>query len=197
MISIVALNGGKYKKYLPEFLSSIQPQLGNHELIVDPWFPDQHHADMINHVIAKARGEWILQVGTDDKLCPGALDALEKSIEPGFDVFYGNLKFFEGSDDVCLANQNITLEDFRENNQVYISSLFSKHAWKTVGGFWGDDNFAEDWDFWMRLMKAGFKFKYIDKIILEYRVHQDQAWNTMCEHFEEMKELINKRMDLI
>src|ERR1017187_2281002 len=97
MISIVALNGGSYVKFLPEFFDSILPQLGDNELIVDPWSPDECHVDMINRAIAKAKGDWILQVGTDDKLCSGAIAAFEEALEPGYDVYYGMLKLFGGA----------------------------------------------------------------------------------------------------
>lgn len=198
VISIVALNGGTYTKFLSDFLDSVLPQLtGGHELVLDDWNANENHSTMINRAIARANGEWILQVGSDDLLVPGSIKAFEDAIEcdPGYDVYYGNLKFFGERNELCVPRKDICLADFRINNQVYISSLFRKQAWEAVGGFWGSSTFAEDWDFWMRLMKAGFKFKYIDKTIIEYRVHPEQAWVTMCTHFEEMREVINRRMD--
>jgi len=52
--------------------------------------------------------------------------------------------------------------------------IFSRTAWKTLGGFDGSYRYSGDLDFWVRAHLAGFTFKYYDLPVAAWRIRPGQ-----------------------
>jgi glycosyltransferase involved in cell wall biosynthesis len=131
-----------------------------------------------NTAISTALGEYVVMMDCDDYFLPHALEKMEYFIGDN-DIVYGNL-IFKDSGVRLIPNKNIKLEDFAVNNQLYTASLYRKSMWEFLGGYWvRDEAFPEDWDFWARAMKAGYKFRYIDVDIYVKRDRPESEWNKM------------------
>lgn len=139
-----------------------------------------------NKGISQAKYKWILPLDDDDELCEGVLKEMVKlGEESDADVVYGNV-IYHGNR--LIPNKDIKPDDFKKNNQLYVSSLFKKDLWEQIGGYWEVRDVYEDWDFWGRISRAGFKFKYIP--IDVYKYHGGEAVSGL----EKQREDISKKV---
>lgn len=88
-----------------------------------------------------------------------------------------------GAENVVQASQeNIVLADFAVWPPLTDKAMFRREVWETVGGYstdvgiperpWGC---AEDWDFWIKVWKAGFTdYGVVKDVVYYYRMHDEQ-----------------------
>lgn len=57
------------------------------------------------------------------------------------------------------------------------SAFISKQLWIDLDGFDESIPFVEDWPFYIKAMKSGVKFSYLDKITVKYRIHNSFSEN--------------------
>lgn len=87
-----------------------------------------------------------------------------------------------GAENVVQASQeHISLADFAVWPPLTDKAMFRRHVWEAVGGYsldvmvpgsWGA---AEDWEFWIKVWKAGFTdFAVIKEPVYYYRMHPEQ-----------------------
>lgn len=129
-----------YRKYLPDCIISIQEQMlpGDEILVIDdmagltavdvlgcrlhynPWLLGC--ADSWNIGVSLADNEWVILMGSDDKLLPGALDACREVLmdKPDPLGFY-NLSCQVDTGEVVTAHNN--------------AAMVSKALWELTGGF--------------------------------------------------------------
>ncbi len=87
-----------------------------------------------------------------------------------------------GGQNVVQASQsNATLADFAVWPPLVDKAMFRRHVWETVGGYSADVlvpgsyGAAEDWEFWIKVFKAGFtNFAVIEEPLYYYRMHDQQ-----------------------
>jgi len=84
---------------------------------------------------------------------------------------------FGDRSDVYLPTQPLEVQNsvglpiILSANTIFHSSLYGKALWETVGGY--DEKMTlgyEDWEFWIRLAKAGAEFHLIEEPLYEYRI---------------------------
>jgi len=83
----------------------------------------------------------------------------------------------------------LTMKDLLKQNYVVISSLMKKEVYVQVGGFDPDLDLFEDWLFFLKAMKLGFKF-YRANTFLKYR----QRTLSRNHHNEEHKIRITEKI---
>jgi glycosyltransferase involved in cell wall biosynthesis len=133
--------------------------------------PDRGQSHAINKGMAKATGDYLTWLNSDDWYLPGALQRMHELFaanpEAGMVVGKG-----------CIVNQeekvldsisptpDITLESLygwlNGGNFLQPSSAYSRSAWETVGQIDEDIHIALDLDLWLRMAKAGVKFVTTD-----------------------------------
>lgn len=125
-----------------------------------------------NSGIKAAKTEYVVTLDSDDKISPNFVEKCLAKID-GFDVVSTWLQTF-GTENRAWGSNVLTptYADFRQKNRINCCSLFTRQAWKDVGGY--DESMKEgfeDWDFWRRLSRQGKRFMIIPEYLFFYRKH--------------------------
>ncbi len=115
----------------------------------------------------------------DDIMMPDRLELSIKALSDS-NIIYGNGKCFGLHNNISTSFPYVNFKLLSHYNLISGGSVcFRRNVWKSVGGFYEGDDIHEDHDFWLRVAKAGFKFKYINKILYHYRVHSKSITHRM------------------
>lgn len=135
---------------------------------------NKHLSGARNTGIKRAEGTWILPLDSDDKIHPEYVTkTLQCAKNNGSDIVstwletFGNENRRWGSLDVEPVYQN-----FLQKNHINCCSLFKKSMWTDLGGY--DENMKqgfEDWDFWRRATRKGYKVNILTEYLFQYRKH--------------------------
>ena len=159
--------------------ADILARLGDH---LHHWAsePDSGHADAINRGMAKAGGEVLAYLNSDDLLLPGALAYIAGyfAAHPDVDVVYGHRVLIDhnGEEIGRWVMPRHDDEVLRWNDYVPQETLFWRRAiWEACGGrLDGDLRFSLDWDLLLRFRRAGARFVRVPRFIGAFRVHPAQ-----------------------
>jgi glycosyltransferase involved in cell wall biosynthesis len=143
--------------------------------------PDKGMTDGINKGFRKAQGELVMWLNADDRLKPGALQAVKEFAEsnPDADVIYGGWDYMDGDGNMIRRMQALPF-DFRILIQqgCYIGSTacFYRRATTIAEGHLLDDQFGfcMDGEYYARLAHLGKKFRHMPDILADFRLH-DQS----------------------
>lgn len=122
--------------------------------------------------IEESRGRYICMLDADDMLAEGyfkhAIRVLE---EEYYDIVYPDIKYFE-EEDREHDMPEFYYDNIFEFNTIPTPSIFRKSFWEENHiGYSTSRQIFEDWDFWMRMAKAGARIKHIEGFYHLYRVH--------------------------
>lgn len=128
-----------------------------------------------NSGIQESIGEYILTLDADDKydttFIEKALVILKKSKKTGI-VSSWVCRFSENNRFELIKPNGSILKDFLFSNAAIGTSLFRKECWANVGGY--DEEMRsgyEDWEFYIRVCKAGWDVFIIQEPLFFYRQH--------------------------
>ncbi len=89
------------------------------------------------------------------------------------------------------------LKDFLSFNRAGTNMLLKKSVWQETGGF--DESMTqgyEDWEFWIRVTKSGYKIASIPEALYSYRIQKkSHNHNAMNKHLENYKIIIDKHIE--
>jgi glycosyltransferase involved in cell wall biosynthesis len=136
--------------------------------------PDGGIADAFNKGLARARGELVAFLNADDAYEPGALEAVQRVHENDSDaVVYGDVKWLDGERAVRLrppARRWGLGPYFHFDTPVFHPACFApRRALEQVGGFDAGLSYAMDYDLLLRLHRAGWRFRYLERMLTRYR----------------------------
>jgi len=132
-----------------------------------------------NTGIGLAKSEYIMCLDADDMLKKDAIKEHMKIAEPDAIAQCGLMYF--GTQNAIYRPLGATYESLIKSNTVYCNSVFPKAYWKKVAGFDESETMRlglEDWEFWIRMTKAGLKVNTSDYIALLYRRHGSTMTHT-------------------
>jgi glycosyltransferase involved in cell wall biosynthesis len=165
--AIIIVDDGSTNENTLNFLSQI-----NDEKIKILYQENKGPAAARNKGARYCDSEYILFLDSDDKLIPAFIDEgiQQLSADAQAGVVYGNaIAFGDASRENFKAKPFDSIE-LLVKNFIPMCVVMRKKAWEDVAGI--DENLVqyEDWEFWVRVHKAGWKFIYSDKILFEYRI---------------------------
>lgn len=146
-----------------------------------------------NTGIRNASGTFILPLDADDRIAP---DFIENTICHK-DIVAGWCQEFEQSNKLWEPIPNPTYEDFVKRNQINHCALFKKEMWEELGGY--DENMRdgfEDWDFWLRATKAGYKVTVTPEALFFYRKHGPSMVNHALKNKTKIMEYMKAKGSL-
>ncbi|MFV7236084.1 glycosyltransferase family 2 protein [Flavobacterium sp. ZB4R12] len=125
--------------------------------------------------IENAKGEFIVTLDADDKyeatFIEKALTVLLNNDEVGIVSSWG-IYFMEDKQFQVYKSIGKSITDFLFHNAAIGTSLFRKECWEKAGGY--DENPRngyEDWEFYIRVCKLGWKVHIIEEVLFFYRQH--------------------------
>jgi glycosyltransferase involved in cell wall biosynthesis len=163
--------------------------------------PDRGQADAINRGLARARGEVLGYLNSDDLLLPGALAAVGDAFasDPDLVFVYGRAVYIDA--------EGRTLGPYltRPYNARALASFcfvaqpaafFRRRVWEEIGPFDASLHHTMDYDFWLRLASRypPERVRYLDRELAAARLHPDAktvaGWGRALE---EILDLVKRR----
>ena len=153
---------------------------------------DKGQTDAINKGFARASGEILAWINSDDTYEPGAVSAAVKYLQehPEVGMVYGDCNFINESGRV-IGKFNSAQTNYRLLRQGYAhipqqTMFFRADLWKQVGPLDPSFYFAMDYDLWTRIA-AKTEIKYIPQTWANFRLHtsgktiiaDDRCWPEM------------------
>jgi glycosyltransferase involved in cell wall biosynthesis len=155
-----------------------------------------------NTGVARARAPFVCCLDADDRLAPTFVEKSVAALEDDPSIAFVNvgMQWFDERDD-AIAAHDCQIPDMLVHNRAVVGSLFRKCAWQQVGGYFGGFSVKgiEDWDFWLRLLQAGYRAGVVPELLYEYRVRagsMSQAMYTPAHWENLMRELVARHRQL-
>jgi len=127
-----------------------------------------------NRAIREATGDYILPLDADDRIEPTyvakAAAVLDAQSDVGI-VYCRATKF--GVEQGAWELNDYSPDELALGNVIFASAMFRRADWERLGGF--DETLRhgmEDYDFWIRLVHAGWKVVRLDETLFHYRVRE-------------------------
>ena len=121
-----------------------------------------------NQGISKARGDWIIPLDADDKLAPSYISkTLALAKEQSLDFVVTDIQNFGAQ--ARIHRTNINLYDQLYDNRLTCCALLARHVFDQLKY---DESFTrglEDWELWIRILKANLKGEVIHEPLFHYR----------------------------
>lgn len=123
--------------------------------------------------VSQANGKHICCLDADDTVEPTYFEKCVSLLEsnPGVSFAYSLVRLFEDQQEIWQT-QPFNLRLLLEYNHVCVGAVFSKQSWEKSGGFDPAMRGYEDWDFWIRMGKAGFRGQLIPEPLYNHRRHR-------------------------
>jgi len=158
------------------------------------WVSEKDHGqtDAINKGFARAKGDILAWINSDDTYEPGAVSAAVKYLQdhPDVGLVYGDCNFINESGRV-IGRFNSAQTDLPLLRRGFVhipqqASFFRADLWKQVGPLDTSFYFAMDYDLWTRLA-ARSQLKYVPQTWANFRLHtsgktivsDDRCWPEM------------------
>jgi alpha-1,3-rhamnosyltransferase len=150
----------------------------------------------VNRGLKTASGEWIYVLSGDDALVETALEKVHSFVKtrPEISIFQGIAAVY--NDDFLSQNfvknisQNHRTSEFfghsaeqqyqqlLRHNRIVAPAVFYKKTIVEQVGFCDETiPMIDDWPLWLNLTKSGYKFYFLNEVLVNYRTHKQSITN--------------------
>lgn len=159
-----------------------------------------------NKAIREARGEYFAFQDSDDIAEPDRIEISVRYLEKySADVVYGGWRaLVDGSREIDIENGQEVFSpdcDYAMLKELCVpcqSTVMAKtEALRKVGGLKSQMRYREDHELWLRMAYYGYKFKSIDRILTNLRLHDGNLELTFKDGEEKWFDLMQKEHQII
>jgi glycosyltransferase involved in cell wall biosynthesis len=158
---------------------------------------DCGQSDALNRGFGLASGEIIGWLNADDRYRPGCFDHVAKAFadNPDVDVVYGDFTVMNEEGVIQSVRREIGFNRFilLYHRFLYIptpSTFFRRRVFGDGNLLNRDLHYAMDYDFFLRLANAGYRFRHIPHVIADFRLHPESKSCSMEHAQSEEKQRI-------
>lgn len=143
--------------------------------------PDRGMSDAINKGFDRAKGDWVIWLNADDRLKPGALQAmLEHLRKSDADVVYGDWDFMDESGSFLrhvVAPRWSLFVHVHHHCFIGSTAAFYRKSSVLGGGhrLRTDFHYVMDGEFYARLHTVGLEFEKVRATVADFRLHGTNA----------------------
>ncbi|MCR4432278.1 MAG: glycosyltransferase [Tepidanaerobacteraceae bacterium] len=139
--------------------------------------PDRGQSDAINKGFHRASGEILHWLNSDDVLVPGALQNVAEYFlkHPEIGCVIGDIEMIDENSNLLFQRKAIP---FHFRTALYgacsvpqPSTLFRREAWLKTGDLDVSLQYQMDFEYFLRMAKAGVKFGLLRKPVARFRLH--------------------------
>jgi len=150
--------------------------------------PDRGQSHAINKGLARAKGEILAYLNSDDVLLPRAIETAVGYFEehPDWDVIYGDAAFVDDSDTVIgsYPTADYTFERLMHQCCICQPAAFWRAAIaRRVGPFNESLLYALDYEYWIRIDRANGKIMHVPEQLAWSRIHTGTKTETQRRRF--------------
>jgi glycosyltransferase involved in cell wall biosynthesis len=155
-----------------------------------------------NFGISKSSGQYILPVDADDIIYDPKwlIDSVSQINEETIVTSFAGL---------CDENMNSkkqiwpddkidrTWSKIINRNNIVVSSMYPKSMWEKIGGY--DEKMLswEDWEFWIRAYKAGYKLIRLNHVYYHYRQNENGNLNKPKASYSDIEKYFRNKHPII
>jgi glycosyltransferase involved in cell wall biosynthesis len=180
LLEMIVVDGGSSDVKTRKILDELEQE--GHYVLTEP---NRGLGAARNAGIRRAKGEFILPLGSDSRLRDAYLNEgvslLKNNIRLG--VVYADAEYF-GDRTGRSHVQEFDLLSMIRGNFIDACALFRKNLWEKVGGY--DEQMPwtgwEDWDFWLRVAYRQGTFVHLAKVGFDHCVRNDSLGLEAHEH---------------
>ena len=153
--------------------------------------PDKGMSDGINKGFRKATGDWVMWLNCDDYFFPGALAKVKEFAlaHPEADVIHGDCVYVTEDGEPMRRKYDTPVDewDFLFVGCCIPSTATFYHRRVLEAGQWLDTDYRNcmDWEYYLRLMRSGFRFGYVPEALAGFRWHEESTtqknWQRMID----------------
>jgi glycosyltransferase involved in cell wall biosynthesis len=138
--------------------------------------PDRGQAHALNKGFARARGDVLAYLNSDDVLAPGAVEkaVVHLLAHPDWDLVYGRANYIDEGGRIVGAYPTapFTFRRLVEDNCVCQPAAFWRaRLARRVGPFDEALDCCMDYDYWLRAARAGLRLEYVEDLLASSRLH--------------------------
>jgi glycosyltransferase involved in cell wall biosynthesis len=159
--------------------------------------------DAVNKGFLRAQGKIVGWINADDRYEKNAVESIVHTFNvlPDIDLIYGRLRgcFDDQGHERDLYCRNFSIKWLRRYCYTNPSATFLKADIIRREGYTLDLSVPTygDWDWFLRLAKAGKKFHYYPHVVGFFRIHRESRIMTMNRHQQQAERiLIARRHDI-
>lgn len=141
--------------------------------------PDRGMYDAINKGINLARGEIIAYLNTDDRYYSDTVSTVVEALGSSTDIdfVYGDCTYIDSDELPMYTFHSIPyirsiIENMGRIPWAQQTCFWRKSVHEKIGAFDADLKYCGDYDFFMRMVLAKYRGKYLKKVRAKYMVHE-------------------------
>jgi glycosyltransferase involved in cell wall biosynthesis len=162
--------------------------------------PDHGQTDAINKGMARAKGEILTYLNSDDILFPHAIERVVQYFRqhPSCDMVYGDADYIDEEDSVLgsYRTADYSFNRLLEDCMVCQPAAFwRRRIAEKVGPFDERLNFAMDYDYWLRIAKADGEIRFLPEKLACSRLYPEtKTRSARSRIYKEIFEICRKNV---
>ena len=147
--------------------------------------------------IAAVKSRYVIMLDADDKIGPDYLVEAEKLLKNGCDIANPDAILFGNIHTRWSVPESVNLKMLMEKNFVHCAAAFRREFWEKAGGVDESMENWQDYDFWIKVAKAGAVIKKIHGNHFFYRKHgHSKSSDSMKKRDILIQQIKNRYQDL-